>query len=274
MRVGVWSALAAVLAVSGLVSVLARSGTAPPELKLQQTAATCQQPPAFRVAYQEGEGAVQLGGGGLTFRGVGVVEGVTCGPGVLEVTGRGDVADGAAPRLEVSLNGRVLGRFPFAGSRTLRVALPQGGQVSLGYFNDFYKADVRIAVLEEVALAAPQCEGRFEVEVGQNSAGSWFPQDAVAYLVSDPGSILTPCAAGVLSVAAWGKPGGGAYPTVEFVQRGRVLDVVQTSARRQKVEIEVSDAPLTIRIRDPYARLLGDRNLYVTGWRFRPDERP
>lgn len=274
MKLGALSALAAVFGSSLAISWLALSNDAPAELRLQQAAAPCQRPPVFRVAYEEGEGAIELGGGQLTFRGVGVVEGLSCGPGILELTGRGDVADGAAPRLEVSLNNRVLGSFPFAGSRTVRLALPEGGRVSLGYFNDFYKADVRIAVLGEVALAAPQCGGRFDVEVGENSAGSWFPQDAVAYLVSDPGSVLTPCGSGVLSAAVWGKPGAGAYPRVEFVQQGRVVATIPTSARRKTVSVEVTGDPLTLRIQNPYAKLLGDRNLYITGWRFLPVKSP
>lgn len=274
MRFGAFSAFALVHGLSLTILFLALSRDVPGELKLQQTEIGCRQPPSFRVAYGEGEGAIELEEGRLTFRGVGVVEGLTCGPGVLEVTGRGDVADGAAPRLEVSLNGRVLGNFPFAGSRTVRLTLPEGGGVYLGYFNDFYEADVRIAVLEEMALAAPQCGDRFDVKVGENSAGSWLLQDATAYLVSDPGSVLTPCGSGVLTVAVWGKPGAKVYPTVEFVQQGRVVATVPTSARRKKVNIEVTGDPLTLRVQNPYAKLLGDRNLYVTGWRFFPVKRP
>ena len=172
--------------------------------------------------------------------------------------------------MTVVLDGAVIAAPAFNRERTVSVSIPKSGRLFLGYFNDYYLADVRVATLRDVDFIAPTCDGFESVVVPKETGGAWNEVAHVATLVQAVPMTLTPCAAGTLSMRAIGREGQSAFPELQFQQAGKALTTLTTSAEFQKVSLEVGAAPLTITLTNPYGETLADRNLNVRRLEFIP----
>lgn len=260
------------LAASALLLALAVRPAQTRALELSQPPLVCTQPPTYRVGYQREENGLQLRGEGFSFQGLSWLEADICAPGTLVLSAEGEVAGGAAPVLDIALNSRPLAREAFDPPRRVELRVPQAGRLTLSYFNDYYRADVRVAEVQHIDLKNTDCGGISRVDVPKATGGIWVPERRYAYLVFDVPMTVTPCAPGTLRMKVSGRPGGGVFPLLEFRQQGHVLLKVRTGETPRWVRLEVGAAPVSITLPNPYGRLVGDRNLNVRQLQFIPDQ--
>lgn len=238
-------------------------------LRADTSSLECRTPARFAVEFPGEASPRPLPDQSYNFMGNSWLTTDVCAPGTLRLVAEGQVAGGAAPRLEVALNSRVIWQGEFTQLREVRIPVPGAGHLTLGYFNDYYRSEYRSALLENLKLEGPGCE-TFEVTVPGDAGGGWDPSSrAVSWLFAPPITIQ-PCAAGRLTLRASGQAGGGAFATLSFTQEGRELRRVTLKAEPQNLALDVSASAIQVRIVNPYFRELGDRNLYLRSVDFTP----
>ncbi|QLG11521.1 hypothetical protein HLB42_12580 [Deinococcus sp. D7000] len=258
------------LVVAASLAIVQGRGVPPQQLALTPPPLACTQPPVFTPGYQAGENYVIPQGEGFKFRAESWLEADLCSAGTLKITADGELAGDEEPQLTVVLDGTVFAAPAFNGERTVELPVPRSGHLLLGYFNDYYLADVRVATLRDVAFTAPTCEGFRSVVVPKETGGVWNDVAHVATLVRAVPMTLTPCAAGTLSMRVIGREGQSAFPELQFQQAGKTLKTFSTSAEFQKMSLAVGAAPLAITLTNPYGETLADRNLNVRRLEFIP----
>ena len=265
-----WLALGVLpfLTVAGLTTL---SPGQAPEVQVASSA-RCSQPPVFTRGYQRGQDYVIPRGNGFLFRSDAWIETQLCHGGTLSITAQGELAGQELPQLTVVLNSEIIATPRFDRERTAQVRVPAAGRLILGYFNDYYEADVRVATLRGFKLKGTDCEGFTSITVPREAGGTWSAQTLYATLVRAVPMTVVPCGHGTLSVVLVGRPGNGAYPEVTVSQGGRTLARVRTAAHPQSLSVDVQAQPLTITVTNPYFKTIGDRNLLVSGLTFSPDE--
>lgn len=265
-----WALPAASLSVTLLsLWLLARAPAPPAPPFAPARVTTCQTPPRWQLTYQLEDGGVRLNGTTAHFGGVGIIGAQVCGPGTLKLRGRGQAADGAWPDLTVSLDHTQLRSAPVHGDVEWSVQIPAAGFLTLGYFNDFYRAEVRLATLKGFTFTAPDCPEP-AVMVPAATGGQFFvPQREVSLSAAVPMTV-TLCAPGTLTLRLLGQSGQGEYPVVRFEQDGQTLKNVTTRRTLQALSINAQAGPLTIRMLNPYFRELANRDLTVEQLTFTP----
>ena len=262
-----------IIIVAGLVSWQSWQTPAAASLvspQPEKAALDCRQPPVYLVGYKREENGVTPRGAGFRFDGISWLSTDVCSPGILTIRADGEEAGGAAPTLVVTLNSESLANLDIpAGEKTYSVRIPEAGRLTLGYFNDYYLADVRVATLEKFKFSGSGCKA-VQVDVPAATGGTWRPDYNSASLVSDVPMSLTPCAAGELEVQVVGREGNGAFPVLSFQQGDKVLQTLTTTQKRQRVKLTLSASPLTITLTNPYGRTVADRNLNLRSLEFTP----
>ena len=268
-RVTRWLALSVLplLTIAGLTTL---SPGRAPEVQVASSA-RCSQPPVFTLGYQRGQDYVIPRGNGFLFRSDAWIEAQLCRGGTLSVTAQGELAGTELPQLTMVLNNEVIAAPRFDRERTVQVKVPAAGRLLLGYFNDYYEADVRVATLRGFKLRGADCQGFTSITVPREAGGTWSAQTLYATLVRAVPMTVVPCGHGTLSVILVGRPGNAAYPEVTVSQGDRTLAHVRTSAQPQPLSVDVQAEPLTITVTNPYFKTIGDRNLLVSGLTFSPD---
>ncbi|GAA5503409.1 hypothetical protein Dxin01_03166 [Deinococcus xinjiangensis] len=264
-----WFTLSLLLVV-GVVAFLAvaRLSSSTP---LAFSAQRCQESATFTVGGAKDEGGVLAVGAGFRMAGEGWLQARPCHGGLLTVTADGEVAGGAAPRLDIALDGLVITSEDFSTRRTAQITVPHGGVLTLLYSNDLYQADVRMAILSQPRIQKGACTTLSGATVPPESAGSWdIVSNSGSVVRASPPVTLKPCGAGILSLRVMGHSGGGVYPVVAFRQAGRLLKEVQTSEATMQVQLPVAAEAVEVFVTNPYARLLADRNLNVREIRLIP----
>ncbi|GGR36134.1 hypothetical protein GCM10008957_52370 [Deinococcus ruber] len=134
--------------------------------------------------------------------------------------------------------------------------------------NDFYLADVRVALLNDVEFKGDQCSG-FQISVSEATGGQWYPEARLATLVTQVPIVFEPCGQGLLSLNLTGRKGKGAFPRIRFSQNSHIKKELDTSDQAINVQIPLENSPLTVTLINPYGKTLEDRNLYVSdlSWR-------
>ncbi|WP_104992107.1 hypothetical protein [Deinococcus sp. NW-56] len=241
-------------------------------LKADATPRTCTTPPRFRVGYPAEAAPPSLPDQAFNFMGNSWLVADICAPGSLRITAEGQAAGGDAPHLEVALNSQVIWQGEFTGRREVNIPVPGPGHLTLGYFNDYYRSEYRNAVLERVNFEGRDgCEA-VEVTVPENAGGAWDPNGRTVSWLFAPQVTLRPCAAGTLTLQAYGQSGGGTFSTLAFAQNGRELRRVRLSEVHKELRLNVASSPVQIRILNPYFQELGDRNLYLKAVVFSPNQ--
>ncbi|MDV6375397.1 hypothetical protein [Deinococcus arenicola] len=173
--------------------------------------------------------------------------------------------------MTVVLDTTVLAAPYFTRERTVSLKIPHAGRIYLGFFNDYYLADVRVATLRDIKLTAPACQGFKSVNVPIESAGIWYPAAQAASLVRDIPMTLIPCAAGELTMRVQGREGNGAFPILTFKQGGQAIETLQTDANFKSVRLSLSPETATVTVSNAYGVTLANRNLNVRRLEFVPD---
>jgi hypothetical protein len=230
----------------------------------------CQQPPRFRVGYQREANGVSINRLGVNFNGFAWIQAAVCGPGTLSIRAEGEVAANEAPVLQVSLETALLLQESFEELRTVRVRVPSSGRLVLGYFNDYYRSEARVATLESLEVLGTDCKD-FEVEVPEATGGEWNKAARTASLVSSVPMTIRPCSAGVFSVRVVGRAGLNVFPNLTFRQNNIIIKSIQLSAQRQNIVVQVTDAPISVMLANPYFKQIADRNLNIRALVFTPD---
>lgn len=239
------------LLAAGLVTGLAlreaplARGEAPPPL----TEPCADGPPTFAPLWDDG--AVTEREDGFLLGGVGAVSAPVCGPGVLTVTARGELAGDELPLLTVSLGARPLAAFAVGeAAGEYRVNVPEAGLLSVGYPNDFYDSRYRYVTLQNLSCA-----------------GEALPN---ATLIREP--VVLVCAGELALTAAPGEHGEGVPQEPPRLRLSDGNTVLAEWELRGEDRLRVAAAPgtVTAEILNPYSEQLADRNLIVERLAFVP----
>lgn len=239
-------------------------------LTLNNTNLTCSKSPRFRSGYEQDGASLLSVGQGFRFQGVSWLETDVCSSGILQLTAAGEIADNQAPILQIALNSKVLSVQEFTQRRTINLHIPNKGRLTLGYFNDYYLADVRVATLENLSFSGSSCK-TIDVLVPKETGGQWVPGDRTVTLVSNTPMTVTPCAAGTLSLQIVGRSGLGEFPVLKFKQDQINVLEVKTGKNFQIIQLNINASPLTVTLTNPYGKTLADRNLNLYSVSFIPD---
>ncbi|WP_161882063.1 hypothetical protein [Deinococcus alpinitundrae] len=230
----------------------------------------CIEPPKFEVGYEGGENYLVMRNKTYHFQSTSWLQVDLCSAGILEISGYGEEAGDEAPRLAAILNSQVLDIQSFTQEHTWKLRIPAPGRLILGYFNDYYLADVRVATLSHFEVKSSQCIGVPRINVTRASSSKWYESANVATIISS--SILTavPCGPGQLTFSLVGREGNNAFPQLSIMQGGKVLAQPLSRAQSQTVSLEVGASPVKIILLNPYGKTLADRNLIITRLKFSP----
>lgn len=236
-------------------------------------AASCTQPPVFQTGYQRDDNGLVAVGQGYKFNGMSWIQANLCSAGILKITASGEVAGDELPQLTVLQDDQTLAVLGFDQQEKIaEVKIPHPGNVYIAYFNDYYISEARIATLQTVNLVAADCSGFKSVDVPKATGGVWNAQASSVVLVFSVPMTLIPCDAGQLSFKIIGHEAKKAFPEVSFRQDDKTIKTVVAGARSQLIQLDISAAPITVRLTNPYFAQLADRNLDVKRIKFIPTQ--
>lgn len=225
------------------------------------SAAPCQRAPKFRLGYKrESNGVEPFSTGGWSFQGQAYMQTDICTPGTLRITADGEAAVGILPELQISLNSVPLKTLKVGRSQDFSVVIPEAGHLTLGYFNDYFKADVRIANFNRVV--AEGCSIPPRLELLGDSGGTVDNALGQATLYSNRMIRISACPTGTIGFRLTGQAGNGTFPTVSFSSGGKEIAVLQATMSEQRIFMPVKGS-IEVRLINPYAKLIGDRNLNI-----------
>ena len=248
------------IATCGVISVWHVPNT--PTLNFAKT--VCSESGQFVIGGSKDKEGVMKQQDGFNFQGLSWLALESCGSGMLTLVGDGQVAGGEAPRLDITLDGLLIASESFSTPRTVRLAVPRPGRIALAFVNDYFKADVRLALFLQPRVDSANCRTFSSVTVPFESAGSWDEINQIGSVVrSTPPITMRPCGAGSMNIALKGQSSQGQFPRLVFKQLGRIVDIYQTTADYKRVSFKISSDPIELAMANPYAKLVGDRNLYL-----------
>ncbi|GHG05398.1 hypothetical protein GCM10017783_17460 [Deinococcus piscis] len=260
------------LVCGGLSALVLRPQTGQvPELYTAPSLEGCAQagqPIAFEPGYPDDGATATLREDGFHLLGRSWLRAQACGPGTLTVTGDGDQAGDEPPRLEISLGGKQLASEAFAQPRTVEVAVPEAGELTLAYLNDYYQSEYRLVGMENINLQGPSCAP--PITVAPEQAGQWDAELGSAHVVYEAPLVFNLCGDGTLEMKLWGMDADGQFPQVRFEQGGQVLYEGQPSGERQLIRLPVKAGKLAAQLLNPYIKQTEDRNLYLRRVEFTP----
>lgn len=230
----------------------------------------CTQPPVFKPGYQQGENFVVQQGRGFRFASTAWIQANLCTSGTLRITADGELGGSQPPQLTVFQNDAVVGVYGFKTKGTIEVKVTRSGSLSLGYFNDYYSSDARVATFREFKFTGSNCVNLKSVTVPKESGGQWDAETGAASLVFAVPMTLVPCGQGRLSMLVIGRDGKKVFPELTFEQNGEVIQTLTTSPDWQLVQLDLKAEPLIVTLKNPYFATLADRNLNVQRIEFVP----
>ena len=229
--------------------------------------------PSFRVEYQHSDQSLLAAGQGFRFQGVAWLGAQLCSPGTLRLSADGEVADGEAPRLIVTLDNQVVRSEPVGRLRTLRVRVPSAGHLRLAYLNDFYRADVRIADFQKFSLEGTTCPAPGVKVTAPGPGAVWNADTGLATLTWAGPLKLRPCGEGVLHLQLRGRSAHGTFPALRVEQAGRPEQALIATDGWSRVSLPVGAGEISIQMTNPLNQTLADRNLNLRSIEFVPDQR-
>ncbi|WP_133161851.1 hypothetical protein [Deinococcus koreensis] len=244
------------------------------ETKSVMQQSECSKELDFEFGYQKEDSSVRRVGTGFYFSGNAWIETTLCKGGLLIFSAMGEPALGEYPLLTIMLNDTIVFNKSISRTKNTRIHLLTGGKLIIGYFNDYYLADVRVAYLRGLKLTKSNCGNTFKAKVPIDNGGGWFPDSMTASLVRSSPLEIYPCGLGILNMSLDGIKGGGIYPTVNILQDNKILHTIITSQKPQKFSFKVNAGAVVARIANPYGITLQDRNLSISSIIFKPDPTP
>lgn len=263
-----WFSLSVLCALTalGLVPIALRT-TPVAGLSFVRTACTPQ--PHWEVVFSADEGSIGREGQGWNLWGQGAIGTAVCGSGTLVVTAEGQEAAGS-PELTVLLDGQQIATRSFSVPQTVSVRIPRGGNLHLAYLNDYYRSEVRLGILRDFRLDAPECR-LLDGQVPPENGGRYDPVARDITLVGPQPATVMPCQPGRMTFYVSGREAQGTFPVIRIEQGNRVLAEVEAPATARQVALDVSAEPVRLTLLNPYARQLADRNLLIRSLRWQPD---
>ncbi|MBB6017767.1 hypothetical protein [Deinococcus radiopugnans] len=238
------------------------------------TSMVCSDSPIFSPIYKNEEGSISSEDDGFSFKSTSVVQIQLCSAGVLSITGTPDLAGNEPPRLTVSIGTAAPIDYAFSRARTIHIKIHDERDVFFAFLNDYYRSDIRKAVLSEIDFEGSSCKGFQNTELSREKGDKWDSKNSIATLISAAPLIpftLVPCGPGKISMVVQGHEGKGVLPVLAIYQNGMVIANIETTQYLRQVKMLVSDAPITIVIRNPYVGTLADRNLHIRHVEFIPN---
>ena len=223
----------------------------------------CNKNPVFKIGYTKEKNGIISKNQGFTFSGNGWIYMYPCKSGKLTITASGESALKQPPILSISLNSENLLSEEFSNKKTLTINIPSGGNLRLGYFNDYYEADVRVAFLRSISLLNSKCGGRYNVSVPEGNGGDWKPDVQTITIVKSSSIFLTPCGKGDLFFETEGIKGKKEFAIIEIRQSSSLLKQIKLSSSLKSFFLKISDKPIEITLTNPYGKTLADRNLFL-----------
>ena len=253
---------------AGLALIISlSSGPQPLALAVTETCV-----PAQFAPVSGGEEALVPEGNGWHFRSESWLGGTVCSPGTLKVIGRGELGGPDLPQLTVAQGDGIVKTLSLgAEQETTDVQIPHAGQIYLGYLNDFYRSDARIATLYSLSLVGASCGGLTPAPPSVPSL-TWTPETEATELLGSPPLVIVPCGSGTFSMQVVGRQGGGVFPALEIMQAGRTLLQMEAGARVSNVRLTVGPEPLTVVVTNPYFETLANRDLHLARLIFIPSK--
>lgn len=229
----------------------------------------CSDQLAFTPHPISGPAAITVKNGQISFLSNGFVSTTLCQSGNLTITAKGQLGGDELPKLIIQSGDQILSSPTFSDRKTVNVHLSQPGRLTLGYFNDYYRAELRLLTLSGFKLESTSCQ-TITFDVPAMTGGGYQAYSNTATLIYQFPMTLVPCAAGKLTFTATGQSAGGHYPAFELSQNQQVIQTFTSSSARQKVQVELDASPLSIKVTNPYAKQVADRNLLVYSVKFVP----
>jgi hypothetical protein len=232
-------------------------------------ASSCSDRPVFSVEYKRESNAAKVLRTGIDFQGVSIVGAYTCSSGKISISGSGNVVDQEAPTLTVSLNNNHVADINFDKQITQTVKLNGSGHLTLSYLNDYYLSEFRALILRDFIFKGEQCRS-FNVSDENKSNGIWNSSQNSATLIYSAPLILFPCSSGILELQVFGRSGAGKYPSMSAYQNNKTIGHIKSGKNGIVVKLKVDINPIQIKIDDPYAKVVKDRNMYLDRIVFEP----
>ena len=207
---------------------------------------------------REPNGVESFSDGGWSFQGQAYMQTDVCGPGLLKILADGESALNVFPELQIDLDSVPLATIKVGRTKQYTVTIPRAGHLTLGYFNDYYKADVRVAIIRRVTVS--NCSVPPKLVLLGTSGGTVDTTMSLATLYSSNRIRIIPCASGNIELRLSGRSGGAAFPIIRFLSTNKEVARFQTTELEQKITL-AAIGPLDVELLNPYAKLVGDRNL-------------
>ena len=232
-------------------------------------APVCQKSPVFYKGYmREQNGIESFSNYGWSFQGIAYVKLDTCSAGTLKIEADGESALNIKPELQIDLNSAPLVSIKIGTRSKYIITIPSAGHITLGYFNDYYKADIRVAVIRQIV--ATGCLQPPKLELIGNEGGTVDNSLSLATLYSEKKIRISICPRGTIQLRLSGQAGGGIFPVVRFLGAGEEIVKFQTKKHDQKITFS-TNGTLDMELLNPYAKLIGDRNLNIRHISFTPN---
>lgn len=247
----------------------------PPTMDLVRKLPHCTTPPTIQIGYQEDTSTVYRQNQGFILLGNAWLEMDVCTTGKLIITAHGETAGTELPRLDISLNSTLLWTEGFKSAHSVTINVSKPGIIRLSYLNDYSKAVLRLLTFERINFVAPTCH-LFDVKLHSSASGHWSPESQTLWVANGDPVILAPCASGELSFRFLGQAVNGILPRFTLVENGHTILSATGSPAKQFVRLHLNGDPIQVRLINPYARQVEDRNLIVDSITFvaDPPEKP
>lgn len=252
------------LLLSATLAILYRA----PEKKVNLLEKPCSPNENFNIGGMVDQNGIIEKGSGFIMSGNGWIYKYLCGPGLIKINATGFSSDSIYPELSINLNGQKLTTFKINKTDNLRFKVHGEGLLTLGYDNDIFKVDLRMATFRNFRIAGV-CDSNYRIDTPKESASSWDKlNNSWIVLKSYPAVVLFPCGEGKMQVSAFGQSGKGVFPEIEIKQNKSTLGVYQLKEEETRIEINVDKSPIYIRLNNPFAELLENRDLIINNINF------
>ena len=232
---------------------------------LNQLKGICSRSPSFLLGGSREPDTIKIFGESIYFGGTGYVYADTCSAGILNISARGIPAGDELPKLSIGLDSREIAEMSVGKVLNTSIFVPGKGRIALFYRNPYYDSEVRVVAIRDLKMKG--CNS-LKVIVPTSNAGYWFPDTNLMTLVRSTPAIVQSCSPGTLSFSIEGYKAGGKFPIVKFKQDGKILDIIQTS-KKKNISMEVNGDRIYIEVTNPFARVYGHRQIYINAISFK-----
>ncbi|WP_144012030.1 hypothetical protein [Deinococcus sp. LM3] len=234
-----------------------------PEPKIKMLEKTCSENGNFKIGGMLDDGGVILDDRGFLMNGNGWIYSYLCKPGFITMNVTGISSDGVSPEININLNGQKFRSFKIYGNKNIKFEVPSRGLLTLGYYNDIFKVDLRMATFRNFRIVRT-CSSDYKIETPLGSLANWDRvNDAWTVIKKSPAVILFPCGEGMMQLSAYGQSAANIFPKIELRQNDSLIGAFQLGEKETHIKISVDKSPIYISLVNPFARLLDNRDIRI-----------